>query len=315
MDTKVKKYNMMALLGALIIGIVLMSGCVQEFWKKPVTEQPIAEKPIIEKPVVEQPIIERQPIEKSEDADCSFSGEWDTKWGRMVLMQVGANVVGTYAHDGGKITGTIKDATLTGRWSEAPSYSEPNDAGDVEFQMSEDCNSISGKWRYGTSGSLSGGWTGERIDDASPPDIMPVTDQPIEKPAIEQQPVEELSIEKPIAQLIVGKWELAPNKRALTGSIVFNSNGNYELDEKFHDGTGVGTKGEYKLNSNVEPIQIDICAGICGQPGSEWTTRFGIIRVLSNGKLEIFTSPSDKHPSDFPDDTSGEYTMMLTRAE
>ena len=311
MNTGTKKYNMATFLGVSLLGIVLMSGCVQELWKKPVTEQPI-----IEKPVIEQPITDRQPIEKSEDTDCSFSGEWDTKWGKMVLMQVGANVVGTYAHDGGKITGTIKDATLTGRWSEAPSYSEPNDAGDVEFQISEDCNSISGKWRYGSSGILSGDWTGERIDNTSPPDITPVTEKPIEKPVIEQPVIEQQAVEeKPIAQLIVGKWELAPNKRALTGSIVFNSNGNYELDEKFHDGTGVGTKGEYKLNSNVEPMQIDICAGICGQPGSEWTTRFGIIRVLSNGKLEIYTSPSDKHPSDFPDDTSGKYTMMLTRAE
>lgn len=300
--------------GVLMLGIVLMSGCVLEFWKKPV-----AEKPTDEKPVAEQSITERQPIEKTEDTDCSFSGTWDTKWGKMTLMQVGANVVGTYIHDDGKITGFIKGATLTGKWSEASSYSEPNDAGDIEFQISEDCNSIGGKWRYGSSGDWSGDWVGERVDNILSPDITPVTEQPIEKSVIEQpaieQPVKKPSIKQSVTQLIVGEWEIAQNKRALTGSITFDNNGRYEMNEKLHDGSGIGKKGEYKLNSNVKPIQIDICLDKCGQPGSEWTTNFGIIRILSDNELEIYTSPSDKHPSDFPDDTSGKYSMMLVRTE
>ena len=122
-------------------------------------------------------------------------------------------------------------------------------------------------------------------------------------------------ISKDITQLIVGKWEMAPNKRAAKGSITFDKNGSYVMHEQFHDGTGVGTKGEYILNSNVTPTRIDLCLDKCGKPGSEWTTRFGIIRVLPNEKLEIYTSSDSKHPSDFPDDTSGEYTMILTRAK
>ena len=122
-------------------------------------------------------------------------------------------------------------------------------------------------------------------------------------------------ISKDITQLIVGKWEMAPNKRAAKGSITFDKNGSYVMHEQFHDGTGVGTKGEYILNSNVTPVTIDLCAGECGKEGSEWTTRFGIIRVLPNEKLEICTSSDSKHPSDFSDDTSGEYTMILTRAK
>lgn len=120
---------------------------------------------------------------------------------------------------------------------------------------------------------------------------------------------------KDITQLIVGKWEMAANKRASEGSITFDKNGTFGMHEQLQDGSGVGTKGEYKLYNRLKPIRIDICLGKCGKPGSEWTTRFGIIRVLSNGKLEICTSPDGKYPSGFSDDTSDKYTMILTRVK
>ena len=125
----------------------------------------------------------------------------------------------------------------------------------------------------------------------------------------------EKGISKDITQLIVGKWEIAPNKRVSKGSITSDKNGSYTMHEQLQDGSGVGTKGEYKLNSNVTPAKIDLCLDKCGKPGSEWTTRFGIMRVLSNEKLEIRTSPDGKYPSGFSDDTSDEYTMILTRAK
>jgi hypothetical protein len=134
------------------------------------------------------------------------------------------------------------------------------------------------------------------------------------KPASQNTSVEN-NISKDIAQVIVGKWEMAPNKRASKGSITFEKNGNYEMHEQLQDGVGVGTKGQFILNSNVTPATLDLCLEECGRPGSEWTTRFGIIRFLSDGKLEIYTSPDDKHPSDFSDDTSGKSTMILTRAK
>lgn len=120
-------------------------------------------------------------------------------------------------------------------------------------------------------------------------------------------------ISKDVTQLVVGKWEITPNKRVSKGSITFDKNGSYAMHEQLQDGSGVGTKGEYKLNSSVTPVKIDLCLDKCGKPGSEWTTRFGIIRVLSNEKLEICTSPDGKYPSDFSDDTSSEYTIILTR--
>ncbi|MDX9872462.1 MAG: S-layer homology domain-containing protein [Clostridia bacterium] len=89
----------------------------------------------------------------------SWAGEWKTNWGDMVLTQNGANVSGTYTYDQGKISGTISGNTLTGTWSEAPSYAPPNDAGEVEFVMSADGQSFTGKWRYGSEGDW-GGWDG-----------------------------------------------------------------------------------------------------------------------------------------------------------
>jgi hypothetical protein len=120
---------------------------------------------------------------------------------------------------------------------------------------------------------------------------------------------------KDITQLILGKWEIAPNKRASEGFIIFDLNGTYEMYEKFHDGTGVTTKGEYLLYSNVTPVKIDICLDKCNNAGSEWTTLFGIIRAISNKKLEIHTSPDSKYPSGFSDDKTDMYTMILSRSK
>jgi len=134
------------------------------------------------------------------------------------------------------------------------------------------------------------------------------------KPISSDAPGKE-DVPKDIAELIVGKWKISPNKRAKAGSIVFNKNRTYEMNEKFHDGTGAGTKGEYKLNSKVTPITIDLCLGQCGQPGSEWTTRFGILNVLSNDMLEIYISPDGKYASDFANDLTDGNTLMLTRVK
>ena len=68
----------------------------------------------------------------------SWEGEWDSNWGKMVLIQSGSAVTGTYTHDKGKISGTISGNTLTGTWSESPSYAPPSDAGDIEFTMAAD---------------------------------------------------------------------------------------------------------------------------------------------------------------------------------
>jgi hypothetical protein len=97
-----------------------------------------------------------------------WEGTWDTDWGMMYLTQSAGKVTGTYEHDDGKIVGYIsKNMTgniLVGTWSEAPSYlPENNDAGDIEFIMSDDGNTFKGNWRYGSSGDWDGSWVGTRL--------------------------------------------------------------------------------------------------------------------------------------------------------
>ena len=118
---------------------------------------------------------------------------------------------------------------------------------------------------------------------------------------------------KDVAQIILGEWKIAENGRAKSGTIIFNSNGLYEMDEKLQDGDRVGTKGGYKLNLDISPYTIDLCVGQCGAPGSEWTTRFGILRVISNDKIEIRTSPDGNYPTDFSVDPTDAYAMVLSR--
>lgn len=95
-----------------------------------------------------------------------WAGEWDSNWGEMVFQQTGNTVTATYTYDQGRIQGIVSGNKLTGTWSEAPSYSPPRDAGDVELTLSDDCNSFSGKWRYGSSGDW-GDWTGRRKTSSS----------------------------------------------------------------------------------------------------------------------------------------------------
>jgi hypothetical protein len=85
-------------------------------------------------------------------------------------------VTGTYVHKQGKIDGTVttrttgtgKDAittfTLTGRWSQAPTYQAPHDAGDFQFVLSKQGwrPYFAGKRRYGSAGAYTDGWDGTR---------------------------------------------------------------------------------------------------------------------------------------------------------
>ena len=134
----------------------------------------------------------------------------------------------------------------------------------------------------------------------------------LEKPLTADTVLKE-NTSKDLNQLILGKWELAPNKRAAAGFITFDSNGNYEMYEKFHDGTGATKKGEYQLYSNMTPAKIDICLDKCDNAGAEWTTLFGIIRVISGEKMEIRTSADGTYPSAFANDKSDKYTMIFSR--
>ena len=93
---------------------------------------------------------------------CSFAGDWSSNWGAMTFAEENGRMTAVYTHDSGKIDSIVTGNILVGKWSESPSYSEPGDAGDVELELSEDCSSFTGNWRYGSAGNWSGGWTGTR---------------------------------------------------------------------------------------------------------------------------------------------------------
>ena len=115
------------------------------------------------------------------------------------------------------------------------------------------------------------------------------------------------------AAMLQGKWNIAPNQRLTQGDVEFKADRTYLLKERHHDKTWVTTKGQYRLYPSTNPVRIDLCLGRCGQPGSEWTTRFGIIRFLSNDQAEIETSPDKNHPAGFSGDSTSQYYLKLTR--
>jgi len=93
---------------------------------------------------------------------ANFSGTWAlTKvrgWeGRMFLSQMGNTVTGTYEYQHGHISGTVSGLTLTGTWSEEPTYAAPDDAGPFTVTMSPDGTYWSGTWQYSPSSTYTGG--------------------------------------------------------------------------------------------------------------------------------------------------------------
>lgn len=97
----------------------------------------------------------------------SWSGEWNTNDNgyKLYLTQTGNRVSGTYPFDEGRIEGRIVGNKLIGTWSEAPTYKPNRDAGDIEFTMSADGKSFSGRWRYGSNEEWrTNPWNGTRAN-------------------------------------------------------------------------------------------------------------------------------------------------------
>lgn len=92
-----------------------------------------------------------------------WSGTWKTDWGKMELTQKGNHVSGTIAWDEGIIDGIVSGDEFRGTWSKKPSYLPPDDAGDVKLTIAPDYMSISGQWRYGSSGDWYESFSGKRL--------------------------------------------------------------------------------------------------------------------------------------------------------
>lgn len=126
------------------------------------------------------------------DAPCADpAGDYATDFGAMHLNASGAT--GYYAYDEGRIEGTFSsgNGTLIGRWSEAPTYEGPSDAGDFSFAFAPGCGSFSGHWRHDgdAPGSWAGTWAGSRVSPAPSPTTptpsptpMPTTPTPSPTP-------------------------------------------------------------------------------------------------------------------------------------
>ena len=89
-------------------------------------------------------------------------GTYKTAWGDLVLNLKGNTVTGYYSHDNGKISGTISGKTVSGTWSEAPTYAGNRDSGKFVWKFTDDFSSFSGTWGYGGSSTGSGGWSGTK---------------------------------------------------------------------------------------------------------------------------------------------------------
>jgi hypothetical protein len=82
---------------------------------------------------------------------ADFSGEWYTYWGNeasaqiaMKLRQNGVEVVGSYEHRGGQVSGTVSGNVFSGTWYQ----SEDDGQGDFELTLNENGTQFSGRWRY-----------------------------------------------------------------------------------------------------------------------------------------------------------------------
>ncbi len=85
----------------------------------------------------------------------SFTGTFETDYGKLSMVQKGDKVTGHYPHDDGRIDGTIVDGVLYGYWYESPSFAPPSDAGQIVFVMNKNDKNCTGWWRFGNSD----GWT------------------------------------------------------------------------------------------------------------------------------------------------------------
>jgi hypothetical protein len=93
------------------------------------------------------------------------TGPWSGTWWAggedyeeyLTTTQNGNQVSGSYTtndpNDKGNIAGIVSGNQWTGMWSETPTYQPPDDAGDMELTLAPDGQSMTGRYRYGSSGS------------------------------------------------------------------------------------------------------------------------------------------------------------------
>ncbi|MFN2531118.1 MAG: hypothetical protein ABR555_07460 [Pyrinomonadaceae bacterium] len=93
----------------------------------------------------------------------AFAGRWSTNGGMVTIKISGDSANGTYDYQGpSTLNGTISGNTLKGQWSQ-PQFPDPDTRhGTMEFVLSADRKSFTGKWWDG-KGTFRGSWNGTLI--------------------------------------------------------------------------------------------------------------------------------------------------------
>jgi hypothetical protein len=102
------------------------------------------------------------------------TGSWNTEWGVMALT----NGQGSYAHNDGRIYGTMQGDHLVGYWTQSSSGQRCSSAlygsqywGRIDFTFDQSGN-FKGQWSY-CEGGWAGSWSGTRQASAGAPVYSP----------------------------------------------------------------------------------------------------------------------------------------------
>jgi hypothetical protein len=102
-------------------------------------------------------------------AACDLTGTWDfvteSSTLTLVITQSGSSVHGNYNANSGRLDGTMSGNTFTGRWSEAPTYTGPKNAGGFVITVSGDCATFTGTCGLDQSST---GWSWRGIKKSGP---------------------------------------------------------------------------------------------------------------------------------------------------
>ncbi len=127
-------------------------------------------------------------------ATPGFDGTWETESGLMILEVSGTTVTGVYEDEEGKVTGTLSPdgRTLTGTWSDAPTYAPPYDQGTLVLVLSESGDAFEGH-SFSADMQRQAVLTGRRTINAPTPTptvtVVPTkTPQPTETPTVRSFP-------------------------------------------------------------------------------------------------------------------------------
>jgi hypothetical protein len=105
-------------------------------------------------------------------------GKWNSHhaYGEMLFRRVDGEIRGAYRLESGTVTGELgEDGVFRGWWCQDPDRKVPDNAGEVEWRLLDDPETpgiqLDGRWRYGSTGKLIGGWDLTKIGGVEPADL------------------------------------------------------------------------------------------------------------------------------------------------